>query len=105
MPASTSRTYVAKQDMNFQTLSEIKHFLVPLLRFCFGKIASKILHFQVFSPGKEPLVATLSKTRAFISKRNVDEQGMNIANFIEKLYFFRRTHSSDFALGNNCWKR
>ena len=29
MPAPTSRTYVAKQDMKFQTLSEIKHFFGP----------------------------------------------------------------------------
>ena len=87
MLAPTSRTYVVKQDMNFQTLSEIKHLFGRTPSLLLWKNSLKNPAFQVFSPGKEPLVATFSKTRAFISKRNVDEQGMNIANFIEKLYF------------------
>ena len=37
-----------------------------------------MLNFQFFLPSKQPLVATLSKTRPLISRRYVAEQGMNI---------------------------
>ena len=37
-----------------------------------------MLNFQFFLPWKQPLVATLSKTRPLISRRYVAEQGMDI---------------------------
>ena len=56
-----------------------------LHRFCFRKIASKMQIFQVFLPLEEPLVATLSKTCAFISRTNVAEKGMTVLNLSEAL--------------------
>ena len=41
--------------------------------------------FQVFLPLKEPLVATLSKTCASISRRNIAEKGMTVPNLSETL--------------------
>ena len=41
--------------------------------------------FSVFLPVKEPLVATLSKTRALIFRIHVSGQGMTIPNLLKTL--------------------
>ena len=44
-----------------------------------------MLNWLFFLLRKQPLVATLSKTRPLISRRYVAEQGMNISNQFETL--------------------
>ena len=46
--APTSIKYVAEQGIIMPNLSDTPIFLVALLRFFFGKIALKILNFQLF---------------------------------------------------------
>ena len=72
-------------------------FLVALIRFCFRKKDLKVLNFRIVLSQKEPLVATLSETRARFSRKYVSVQGMSIPNLLEKLQFFW-SHSSVFAL-------
>ena len=56
-----------------------------------------MLFLGVSLPLKEPLVATLCKTRALISRKYEDEQGMNVPNFSEMLKLFC-AHSTVLAL-------
>ena len=60
----------------------LKIFSVALQRFGFRKIVSKMLNFQFFLPRKQHLLATLSKTRPFISRRYIylSEQDIDIQN-------------------------
>ena len=54
--ALTSRKYVSNPDISISNLSDKLNILGALLRFCFGKVASKF-RFSVFLPQKEALVA------------------------------------------------
>ena len=60
----------------------LKIFSVVLQHFGFKKIVSKMTNFQFFLPRKQHLVATLSKTRPFISRRHIylSEKDTDIQN-------------------------
>ena len=76
--ARSSNKQVDEQTRNVPVYQKHINFLVTLHRFRFRRKVSKMLNFQFFLPSKQPLVATLSKTRPLISRRYVAEQGMNI---------------------------
>ena len=59
--------------------------MVAILRFCFRKIASKMLDFQNFLFQKVPLVGILSKTRTLISRTYVAKQQTNLPILSEAL--------------------
>ena len=79
--AITSSKYVVEQGMNFFQIFE-EHFFFfffkkqqffrsPLLRYCLQKIRSNMPNVQTSLPLKKILVANLSETHAFISRKYV----------------------------------
>ena len=52
--------------------------MVPLHRFYYRKIASKMLNVQDSLPLQEPLVANLSDIHPLISRKYPAEQGMDV---------------------------
>ena len=77
--AIISRKYVVEQGMNFFQIFEKYFFFFkkqqffrsPLLRYCLQKIRSNMPNVQTSLPLKKILVANLSETHAFISRKYV----------------------------------
>ena len=79
-----SEKHVVEEVMSFSNFSEtFEVFLIAQPRFCFQKLALKMLSFQKILLLKEPMVANLSETCVLTSSKNVAEEGMNIQNLPE----------------------